>query len=101
MSISVNTSETISENMSADKDFFRNIGYSVFGPALLGFASRIGQKMTELKTAQPDGGNAQSGGNSGLSNENAKLFFLARDGEIVIISLIYFFSYNYILVFLI
>ena len=83
MSISVNTSETISENMSADKEFFRNIGYSVFGPALLGFASRIGQKMTELKTAQPGGGNAQSGGNSGLSNENAKLFFLARDGEIV------------------
>lgn len=69
--------------MSADKKFFRNIGYSVFGPALLGFASRIGQKMTELKTAQPGGGNAQSGGNSGLSNENAKLFFLARDGDIV------------------
>ena len=49
----------------SDKDFFRDIGYDVFGPALLGFASRIGQKMTQL------------------SGENAKLFFLARDGEIV------------------
>lgn len=49
----------------SDKDFFRDIGYDVFGPALLGFASRIGQKMTQL------------------SGENANLFFLARDGEIV------------------
>lgn len=58
--------------LSTEKQFFRDIGYSVFGPALLGFARHIAKNMERLTEQAEKSGDCPP-----------KLFFLARDGDIV------------------